>query len=190
VQAGILPRQLYEEKSRLHAFQQLLLRDDQSIRGLKNEDPLDLARKARVVASGDHETAGRVIDGVSRDIPGGQAHQWATRLGPGGAWVELNWDEPQRIREVQITFDSGFERELTLSAQDSVNRGIVRAPQPETVRDYTVLVDGREAARSEGNHQRLRRHRFEPVLARSVRVHVSATNGDDFARIFEVRCYA
>ena len=41
-----------------------------------------------------------------------------------------------------------------------------------------------------GNHQRLRRHAFEPLEAEAVRIHVTATNGDDFARIFEVRCYA
>ena len=41
-----------------------------------------------------------------------------------------------------------------------------------------------------GNHQRLRRHRIEPVEAQAVRIHITATNGDDFARIFEVRCYA
>jgi len=40
-----------------------------------------------------------------------------------------------------------------------------------------------------GNHQRLKRHRFEPVDAAAIRIHVTATNGDPAARIFEVRCY-
>jgi hypothetical protein len=84
---------------------------------------------------------------------------------------------------------------LTLTSQDSVNRGIIRAAQPETARDYTVSyrkADGElaELAAVKGNHQRLRRHRVEPVEAKGVRVHITATNGDDFARIFEVRCYA
>ncbi len=190
VREGITPRQLNEEKPRLRALQQALLRDDQSIRGFKNEDALDLARKARVTASGNADSASRIIDGFTREIPGGQAHQWATRLTPDGAWIELQWDEPQRIREVQLTFDSGFQRELTLSAQDAVNRGIVRAPQPETVRDYVITAGATELARVANNHQRLRRHRFDATAAKTLRVHVNATNGDDFARIFEVRCYS
>jgi hypothetical protein len=71
---------------------------------------------------------------------------------------------------------------------------MIRAPQPETVRDYVVSVrtpDGREVevARVEGNHQRLRRHCFEPVEATAVRIHVSATNGAENASLYEVRCY-
>ena len=46
-----------------------------------------------------------------------------------------------------------------------------------------------ELVKVEGNHQRLRRHEFTPVKAQAIRVHVRATNGDELARIFEVRCY-
>ena len=95
---------------------------------------------------------------------------------------------------MQITFDSGFHRELTLTASDTHNRQIIRAPQPETVRDYAIRVrgeDGREVevARVTGNHQRLRRHDFAPVRARSVRLEITATNGSDEARVYEIRCY-
>ena len=46
-----------------------------------------------------------------------------------------------------------------------------------------------ELATVEGNYQRVNRHRVEPVEAEAVRIHVSATNGDPMARIFEIRCY-
>jgi len=37
----------------------------------------------------------------------------------------------------------------------------------------------------------LNRHTLaQPVEAQSLRIHITATNGDSFARIFEVRCYA
>jgi hypothetical protein len=52
---------------------------------------------------------------------------------------------------------------------------MIRAPQPETVRDYRL---------------RLRRHTFDPVEAKSLRIQITATNGSDTARIYEVRCYA
>lgn len=111
------------------------------------------------------------------------------------AWIELQWQQPQRIRQIQMTFDSGFRRQLTLTAQDSQNRGIVRAAQPETIRDYSISCgtpDGqsRKLETIKNNFQRVNRHDFEPVDAKTVRIEVQATNGIDQARIFEIRCYA
>jgi hypothetical protein len=200
IERGIIPRQIHKDGKLLAKLQQDLLRDDQTIRGRTNQDAADLARKATVRASGHFRTARPelVIDGHTRDYPPGKSaparHQWIARLEDDGAWIELAWDQPQRIRHVQITFDSGFQRELTLTASDRINDGIVRAPQPETVRDYTITARDtngaeRELTRVEGNHQRLNRHRIDPVEARSLRIHVTATNGDRYARIFEVRCY-
>ncbi len=201
VERGVLPRHIYEDKSLLAHLQQQLLRDDQTIRNRVNEDPRDVARRARVRASDEHAAAPAacVLDGHLRDYPskeGKQIHHWAARMRDGGVWLELAWERPQRISELQITFDTGFERELTLSAAQSVNQGIIRAPQPETVRDYTVALrragrdDYETAVAVTGNYQRLRRHRFEPAEVVAVRIHIMATNGDDYARVFEVRCYA
>ncbi|HWQ54909.1 MAG TPA: FAD-dependent oxidoreductase, partial [Bryobacteraceae bacterium] len=187
----VTPRQLYRD--RIGELQQALLRDDQTIRDVTNRDESDLARKARVDAScGD---ASKLLDGYTRDIPETrEVHQWNTKLGPEGAWVELRWDRPQKISEVQITFDTGFQRQLTLSGSDATNRTVIRAPQPETVKDYRVMYarcgEWKELARVTGNFQRLNRHRAAPVETDAVRIHVTATNGDELARIFEVRCYA
>lgn len=201
VEKGILPRQIYQDKRLLEELQQRLLRDDQTIRGRVNRDPNDLARKAMVRASAEHPAApaSRVIDGYTRDIPlksgGKEIHQWAARLEPGGVWIELRWSEPQWLGQVQLTFDSGFQRELTLTASETINRGIIRGPQPETVRDYSILYQPPGSSqwiplvRVEGNYLRMRRHEFAPVLAEAIRVHVDATNGDPYARIFEIRCY-
>jgi hypothetical protein len=193
---GLGPRQLYEDERRRTELQQALLRDDQTIRDAKNEDPADLARAARVIASSTLPTSrpDNVIDGEVRDPQDAHEHRWVAPLGPDGAWLELAWDSPRTLGHVQITFDTGFHRELTLTASDGHNAHMIRAPQPETVRDYTVSLrtpDGRsmEVARVEGNHQRLRRHDFEPVEAAAVRVHVLATNGSENASVYEVRCY-
>jgi hypothetical protein len=188
---GLTPRALAADKAKVQALQQALLRDDQTIRGVKNEDAADMARQAAVTASAEepHAPAANATDGWVRDIPGKEVHQWMARMGADGAWVELEWPAPVRLGEVQITFDSGFQRELTLTSSDAVNKGIVRAPQPETVRDYRLLADGREVARVEGNYQRLRRHRFAPLEAKRLRLHITATNGSEFARVFEIRCY-
>ena len=199
----LIPREIYERKPVLRELQQMLLRDDQSISGLRNEDPADLARSATATASAEEPgaAAGLVLDGHVRDIPAtktapGETHQWRARMAPGGPWIQLSWHKPQKLRSVQITFDSGFQRELTLTSSDGIHRGIIRAPQPETVKDYTLL--GRKAGSQEfqklaevsGNHQRLNRLKFAPVEVDAIRLQIHATNGDDFARVFEIRCYA
>ncbi len=192
----LMPRELY--KQRLAALQQKLLEDDQTIKNRRNEDPLDLARRARVSASSEESgaPAANVIDGFVRDIPGKSVHHWEGKLSAEGAWIELSWMKPQRIGRVQLTFDTGFSRVLTLSGEASVMKRVIRGRQPETVRDYKVLVrpagssEWREVARVEGNYQRLRRHSFASAEVDAVRVHISATNGDPSARFFEIRCYA
>ena len=93
---GVDPRGVYENKALLAELQQTLLRDDATIKSATNRDPQDLARKAKVVASG-HDRDARpelVLDGVTRDIVSGGAvevHRWTERLrGDEGAWIELS----------------------------------------------------------------------------------------------------
>jgi hypothetical protein len=191
------PRAFHLEPPRLRAPQQQLLRDDQTIVGVVNEDPDDLARSAQVTASAELVTAPAhaILDGMTRDIPDASLHRWSTPLGPDGAWIELRWPDPKPLDRVQITFDTGFERELTLTAQDSVQKGIIRAPQPETVKNYSIQIqtteggDWKTVASVADNHQRLVRHSFDPTTALAVRLTITATHGDDLARVFEIRCY-
>jgi FAD-dependent oxidoreductase family protein len=194
---GMTPHQLAHDAARCDQLQQTLLADDQSIVGVRNEDPLDLARQAKVAASSEVEgaPAAHVTNGLVRDEPGGALHRWSGEMSADGAWLDLTWDEPQSIRKVQITFDTGFQRELTLSSSDGISSRIIRAPQPETVRDYALSYRSDKSgpwkplAEIKNNHQRLVRHTFEPVKAQAIRIHVTATQGDKLARIFEVRCY-
>lgn len=198
VREKVTPRQLGKDKARISRLQQDLLRDDQSIQRIFNQDPNDLARKAKVHASRYEpgREPERVLDGYVRDIPGGEAHQWAARMENTSPWLELSWDTPQTIRWVQLTFDTGFQRELTLTANDRITRSIIRAPQPETVRDYELQVrragqdDYETVAKVKGNHQRLNRLEFDAPTTDRLRIVVHKTNGDPLARIFEVRAHA
>ena len=128
----LLPRQIFADKAKLRALQQTLLRNDQTIKGLKNEDPADLARTATVTASAEDpkSPAASVIDGYVRRVPG-EAHRWAAPLAADGAWIELAWPQPVRLGQVQLTFDSGFQRELTLSASEAANQHMIRARSPK-----------------------------------------------------------
>jgi hypothetical protein len=201
LRAGITPRQLAQDPAQVRALQQALLRDDCYLLGTTNEDPLDLARRARVSASGEIECHAprNVLSGVTRQVDD-ESHQWAGPMGSdgsggrGGAWLRLDWPEPVALSEVRLTFDTGFARPLTLTMSDHHTRQTIRGPQPETVRDYhleALAEDGswQPLAAVEGNYQRLRVHRFPPVQAAAIRLRVSATNGDEHARVFEVRCY-
>ena len=85
------------------------------------------------------------------------------RVGEQGAWIALSWDEAQTIQEVQITFDTGFKRELTLTSADQHDKHMIRAPQPETVRDYQLQAQAADGSWTtlesvSENHLRLRRH--------------------------------
>lgn len=194
---GILPRELAHDEARLQELQRTLLRDDQTIKGRRHTDSADLARAAEVSASDEQPgaDADHVLNGYVRDLPKQTDHLWAGKMQANGAWLELTWAQPQRIRHVQITFDTGFQRELTLSASDSATSRMIRGPQPETVRDYELSYTDTEGGRHSlakvtGNHQRLNRHDFKLVEAKSIRLEISATNGADTARVYEVRCYA
>jgi hypothetical protein len=194
----LLPRELAASAEHIDKLQQILLRDDQTIRHLSNHDPLDLARKAEVSASSSLTQCDPacVINGLVRDLPGKWENRWGADLSADGAHLELQWAEPQTIGLVQLTFDTGFERELTLTHQDSANARIIRAPQPETVRDYELLFLSPDTkqwtslAQVSGNYQRLRRHKFKPVTARALRLKITATNGSKTAAVFEIRCYS
>jgi len=198
----LLPRELTRDPRQVIKLQQTLLRDDQTIKGHSNRDPADIARQATAVASAENgqAKAALVIDGFVRDIPDrhgdpAEVHHWAAPASESEPpWIELRWPEPRRIREVQITFDTGFKRQLTLSAQESQNTNLLRAPQPETVKDYKIICRTSAGERTlgvvKGNFQRLNRIQFEPVEATALKIEIQATNGDRLARVFEIRCYA
>lgn len=132
-----------------------------------------------------------------RAFPG--THRWRSDPAAGlPAWLELRWAGAIQPREVQLVFDTGQHRFLTLSQADGYTRRMHwGAPQPETVRDYRIEIetDGTPGWKSvlavTGNYQRRRVHRLPPGLpaVRALRVTVEATQGLDHARIFEVRVY-
>ncbi|MBN2376017.1 MAG: FAD-dependent oxidoreductase [Sedimentisphaerales bacterium] len=192
----ITPRQLAQNKKQVTKLQQILLRDDQTIIGVHNADTNDVARNAKVSASDQIKGADaeHVLNGYVRDMPN-KVNLWAAYISNSGPWIELTWPEPQKLTHIQITFDSGFQRLLRLTAQESYTKKIIRGPQPETVRDYELSYTDAAGKRHKllsvtKNYQRLNRHEISPVEAKSLRLHITATNGADTARVFEIRCYA
>ncbi|EDQ87561.1 uncharacterized protein MONBRDRAFT_27047 [Monosiga brevicollis MX1] len=165
----------------LWSLQQQLIRDDAYLIGVLNEDPRDYARNASVQASTELFAGG--IDGRARNVLTGQTRAVVTPLqahtGMGGvpvgqgingtnrwmstklpAWMTLSLPQPAKVRQAQLTFDTGMHRLLTFAVRD-YRFGIWKA-QPETVRDYTIegLVEGQWQllCNITGNYQRRRVH--------------------------------
>ena len=206
VSDGILPKDLASSEEAITAIQQTLLRDDAFLVGVTNQDELDLAPQAAVSATseasehpGKNVTSGqsRAVHGEGgvpedRTTPG--THRWISQTLP--ASLELRWPSPVEVSEIDLVFDTGMHRPLTLSHSDAyVQKMTWGRPQPETVKDYVIEgeVEGRWIALYEvtGNYLRHRRHTVDPGgQVSAVRVTVSATNGIDHARICEIRAYA
>ncbi|MCQ2391888.1 MAG: FAD-dependent oxidoreductase [Kiritimatiellae bacterium] len=128
-------------------------------------------------------TPTNVVDGVARRVDG-LLHGWVSDGAQGlPAWIRLDWDAPQMLSELRLTFDSD------LSSKHPV------LPRPKTlVRRYQVDVspDGTNwcsLVTEDANLVRHRIHRFAPRMVKAVRVTVLETYGDVSARIFEIRAY-
>lgn len=184
-------------KENVSALQQALLKDDAWLLAVANADPADLARSAKASASSEIRPAANVVDGVTRDLKAvwgpwssDSAHGWESAALPATLVLEL--PSAVSIREIHLTFDTHFEKELILSMSDHHTRkSAPRAAQPETVKTYRVRVDGKVVVEETGNYLRKRVHTLAaPVVGRKVELEVLATNGARTARVFEVRLYA
>ncbi|MCA9020390.1 MAG: FAD-dependent oxidoreductase, partial [Planctomycetaceae bacterium] len=173
-----------------------------------NEDPVDLARSARVTASSEQSgyAACNVISGQTRSVHGAAGapeerafpgeHRWMSEPAEGmPATLLLEWEAPTNVSEIQLIFDTGLHRHLTLSHHDGYTEKMLWGrPQPETVSDYQIEVnDGsvwKPVVNVTGNYQRRRVHRLESeFVVKQLRIVVTGTNGVDQARICEVRVY-
>lgn len=182
----------------LTKLQQQLLKDDVFLPGLSNQDAADLARRAVITSSGEMASgqASYVVDGITRELlphlgpwADGKTHRWESTGLP--AALDLSWNEPQQIREIHLTFDSGFHRELILSASDSTTERTIRGPQPELVREYDIYLDQEIAVTVGNNYLRKCVHRLpRPVVASELRLAIKSTHGISEARVFEVRVYS
>lgn len=123
-------------------------------------------------------------------------HRWMSDPAAGlPAWIEVRWADPVVIGEVQLIFDTGQHRHLTLSQADGyTNKMQWGRPQAETVSDYAIDVEANgvwsEIVRERGNYQRRRVHALAAGrTVTALRVRVDATHGLHHARILEVRAY-
>ncbi|CEM37504.1 unnamed protein product [Vitrella brassicaformis CCMP3155] len=178
--SDVKPSTLANDAKAVWSIQQQLLRDDQYIIGVYNEDPRDVARKAEVTASSEwiegkyNGSAAQILSGQTRAVFGkGGVHdsqqidginRWVSKKVP--AWIALDWSESIKdISLVELVFDTGMHRTLMLSQiARNLQKMVWGRPQPETVKNYDIQVrlDGSDTwqnvATIEGNYLRKRVH--------------------------------
>lgn len=202
------PANMASDQQAILNIQQQLLRDDAFLIGHLNKDSNDHARSANITATSQQQgfEAVHVISGQTRSVHGKRGapagreyfgtHRWMSDPKDGlPATIDLCWKTPVEANEIQLIFDTGLHRHLTLSQHDGYAASMQwGTPQPETVRDYSIeAFDGSSwttVIEVQGNYLRRRVHPIDTNLpVHSLRICVKATNGIDHARICEIRVY-
>ncbi|WP_164511935.1 FAD-dependent oxidoreductase [Lacticaseibacillus daqingensis] len=175
-------------------LQQLALREDLYLPGVRNHDPQDVARTADVQSSEalSDWPAIQVINGIARPV-GDQTNGWRAPA-----------DQPQTltlslrrciaIEEVIIRFDSALSMQIMPSLAANMLEGQDEKVQHTLVKDFAVelLLDGQVVATQSvrDNYLRDRRVRFDQQEScDTIRITCLATNGAETFCIFEVRAY-
>jgi hypothetical protein len=203
---GHAATELSSDAKAMHAIQQRLLRDDAFLIGCANSDDTDVAGKATISASSECSggEATNVVSGQTRSVhgEGGAApdvanpgsHRWMSDAAEGfPAWLELRWSAAVEVARIQLVFDTGLHRVLTLSHSDAyVDRMEYGCAQPETVRTYHLEAEvsgqWQSLAHVTDNYQRLNIHDFDsPPTIDALRLTAEATHGLDHARLCEIR---
>jgi len=183
----VLPRDIYN--NHIKELQQLLIKDDQTIFGVLNEDPDDLARTATVTATSEDKEIGgfasNVINGKLRSTPD-ECNTWISDIKDGlPQSITLTLEKASEISEIHITAVIDLE----------LPRGACRSfPHFDyTARHITVeCFDGNDwlqVFEIKDNYKRKIIAKIDPVLCEKLRVNVHSTSGADVVKINEIRIY-
>lgn len=208
VEAKTAPADITSQPGLVKNIQSQLSHDDCFLINCAGSEPANLIHKAAITSTSEQLAgeASNVASSQSRSVHGERGvpphrnhpgtHRWMSDPAHGlPVSLTITWPEPVSISQVQLVFDTGLHRHLTLTQLDSYAATMIwGSPQPETVRDYSIEgFDGKhwaEIACVSGNYQRLRTHLLEsPANTTALRISIHSTNGLDHARICRVRVY-
>lgn len=193
IEKGCTPREI--GKAHIQELQQKLLKDDCYIPGVRNQDPLDLARGAAVTATSETEDsrAANVINGVSRTVDSDSNCWESAPLSGDGETIRLTLPEVKTISQLRLTFDTNLSGEIMPSLTRTVRERQTKGLPHELVKDYQAVLyrEGQEVWRKNvrDNGQRLNVWQVPEVEADQLEVTVTATYGWKRARIYEIRIY-
>ncbi len=179
----------------IEELQQIILKNDGFLPGVKNTDPLDLARSATFTASSYKEGCEpqKVIDGISRKL-GEQMHGWVSDgISDNGETLIMKWSQPKMVSELRFTFCSDFNYPIRITMAPNRQKQQRPGVPAELVKDYEVILKlNGETVRKfnvRDNHQRLNVNKFGKTVCDTVELRVSKTNGAPEVTVFEVRAY-
>jgi len=137
-------------QEKIKMLQQLLLRDDCFLPGIRQEFS-DLTKNASLLASSGNPEVLR--DGWSRPLSD-SSHRWECQAGD---QVTYLLEKLSLVNQVRIVFDSAFHRRITMSLHG--NYGQLTYPPPELIRCFHLEVkksgQWETVHRSQNNCQRL-----------------------------------
>ena len=125
-----------------------------------------------------------VTNGIAR--PTTQPNAWVAADGDPQPTLELRWDEPQVIRQIEISFDTDFDY-----AMESVLLGHAERVMPFCVRNYRIRGAGDQLlVERRDNYQTRNIVQLDPPVTTDVlKIEADAPSDNIPAAIFEVRCY-
>lgn len=205
--SGMMPNEIRQNPQAMAQVQQRLLKQDAFLIGRRLEDEEDYAPRATITASS--ETADgpavNVISGQnramqeSRGIPQERVvegtHRWISDPADQEAWIELRWPEPVALKRIELVFDTGLHRHLTLSQSDAYSAKMCwGSGQPEAVKHYEVQLEAEgewtTVASESQQWQRRAAHSFEvSQVCAALRIRVRETWGSVSARIVRIGAY-
>lgn len=182
-----LPRDIYNEH--IKELQQLLIKDDQTIFGVVNEDPNDLARTATVTATSQDMALGgnaeKVINGKIRSVPE-ENNAWISDVKDGlPQSITLTLNKSETVGEIHITADTDLTYpEYSFQA----------APHYDFTATHITAecFDGENWVKVfeiKDNYRRKIKARFNGIKTEKVRVTVHSATGGKCAKLNEIRIY-
>jgi len=179
IRDGLTPRGVYQQ--RIGELQQALMEDDCYLPWHKRNIS-ELTKRAKLTASeGDPEP---LRNGIDRPV-GDEDNGW---IGNIGAWVQYEFDRPERIRELRFVFDSDLNRpEHNMPCNYPLNDTSFCVPAT-LVKKFSIQIQSESGdwctiKRVENNYQRLVRLNID-VTAKAIRFIPEATWGADKAHVF------
>ncbi len=126
-----------------------------------------------------------VTNGWARPTVGPNA--WVAAPGDPAPTLRLEWDRPQTIRRIELSFDTDFDHPM-----ESVLMGHPERFMPFCVKRYRVLDAGMQViATCDSNHQTRNTICLEePISTSCLTIELLETQGNTPAALFDIRCYA
>ncbi|UZR96649.1 FAD-dependent oxidoreductase [Chondrinema litorale] len=126
-----------------------------------------------------------IISGITR--PFQYTNLWVSDKNlPLDQWIELSWNSPKKVSQIELTFPGHLLREL--HAYSPFYR------DPQCPKDYEIWGfsdnEWEKLLSIKDNYQRQRKHLIASSKAYSkIKVIINSTNGDPAAQIYEIRIY-